>query len=234
VTEPATKQTTIVVSTHLDDAVFSCWSVIADSDREVTVVTVFTQAVPGIRGSWDALLDPSIDSLNRARERQDEDRAALALAGRTAIHLPFHDGQFGATDLVAIVAALRQMLHGVDVVYAPLAIWNAEHVLVREAVRRVRHQPRFYLDYPYALRWPVEPQQAPVGLLDAYTPRTVELDDAQVVTKLEAAHAYEGELARLTLPQLPFGAFATADSLRRETFFEPDPIDATSTSRLAR
>src|SRR5580765_4845096 len=167
-----------VVSTHLDDAVFSCWRVIADPRLDVLVVTVFTDARPEVQSAWDALLDPEIDSTARAAERRAEDTAALARAGRTPLHLPFYDGQFGPTDPDRIVEALEPTLDGVEVVYAPLAIANDEHVVIREAVRRVRARPSFYVDYPYALRSQTGPRDAPAGLLDAYESRTVVLSGA--------------------------------------------------------
>jgi hypothetical protein len=46
---------TVVVWTHLDDAVLSCWSVI-DGPGDVTVVTVFTGGPePGSLTEWDRL-----------------------------------------------------------------------------------------------------------------------------------------------------------------------------------
>jgi len=211
----------VVVSTHLDDAVFSCWHVIADARHEVSVVTVFTAAPEGQSGSWDRCIDPHVDSEVRALERQEEDRAALLVAGRTPVHLPFCDSQFGPTEQSAIARALKPYVEGADVVYAPLAIWHHDHVLVRSAVREDKLRPCFYLDYPYALKYPHEPQQKPSGLLDEYDTSEVPLGDDEVEAKLKACREYAGELARLH-KCASFGDFATAENLRRETVYRPE------------
>jgi LmbE family N-acetylglucosaminyl deacetylase len=213
----------LVVSSHLDDAVFSCWSVISDPALQVSVVTVFTSALPGEPSRWDALLDPTVDPMDRAAERRAEDSAALAKAGRTPIHLPFHDCGYGPTELLAVVDKLRPHIEAADVVYAPLAIWHDEHVLVRQAVRKLQLRSCFYVDYPYALVRPIRPQQQPPGLLDAYDLQKVPLAAAKVEQKLAACREYRGELDRLRT--LEYGDFVTAEKLGRETFYVPQPLD---------
>lgn len=208
----------LVISTHLDDAVFSCWSVIGDPQHEVSVITVFTTAMPGKRGSWDACIDRRVDSEARARERQAEDRAALMVAGRVPVHLPFYDSQFGPTEPSRVAEALDHHVETAEAVYAPLAIWHDDHVLVREAVRRIRRRPRFYVDYPYALVCPVQPLRPPPGILDKYDSSDVLLADDEVTSKLAACREYSGELDRL---RSAFGDFATAANLRRETIYHP-------------
>jgi hypothetical protein len=69
----------VVVSTHLDDAVFSCWHVLASPDHDVRVVTVFTGGpAAGVTTSWDA--DTGVDSATRMAQRIEENRVALAVA----------------------------------------------------------------------------------------------------------------------------------------------------------
>src|SRR4051794_29991415 len=63
----------IVVSTHLDDAVLSCWTVV-DSPHEVAVMTVYT----GL---------PAADSSTRLSERIKENEAAFTLAGAAIVNL---------------------------------------------------------------------------------------------------------------------------------------------------
>lgn len=210
----------VVISPHLDDAVFSCWHVIGDAQHNVSVVTVFTAAKRRKRGSWDACIDRRVNSEDRARERQAEDRVALSVAARVPVHLPLYDSQFGSTPLSRVVDALAQHVQSADAVYAPLAIWNHDHVLVREAVCRIRGRPCFYLDYPYALVYPTRPLDTVPALLDGYRSQDVVLTDDEVSRKLAACHAYSGELERLRTCA-DFGDFATADNLRRETVYRP-------------
>jgi LmbE family N-acetylglucosaminyl deacetylase len=214
----------LVVSTHLDDAVFSCWSVITDRRHDVSVLTVFTAALPGVQSSWDAILDPSIDSELRAEERRAEDRAALAIAGRNPIHLPFHDEQFGRTERPLIVEALRPHVAAADTVYAPLAIRHEDHLLVRQAIGELRRRPYYYVDYPYRLAFPIQPREAGVGLLDAYDSVDVVLTRDEVARKLAACRQYSGELDRLRTGK-QFGHFLAAEKLRHETFFVPRPLE---------
>ena len=84
---------TVILSPHFDDAVLSCWHVLA-SAGEVLVVNVFAGEPPaGALGWWDRLAGAS-DSATAVRTRIEEDRQALALAGRTAVNLPFLDSQY--------------------------------------------------------------------------------------------------------------------------------------------
>jgi hypothetical protein len=78
----------VVLSPHLDDAVTDCWSVLTGTEP-VAVVTVFARIpAPGAAGHCDALAGAR-DRAARMRERLEEDRAALALAGRSGLHLTF-------------------------------------------------------------------------------------------------------------------------------------------------
>lgn len=72
-----------VLSPHPDDALLSCWNLLAGAG-DVTVVNVFT-APPGGSdhshwGWWDRLTGAA-DWAQRMRERLEEDAAALRLAG---------------------------------------------------------------------------------------------------------------------------------------------------------
>ena len=87
----------VILSPHFDDAVLSCWHVLA-SAGEVLVVNVFAGEPPaGTLGWWDELAGAT-DSAAAVRARIDEDRRALALAGRTAVNLPFLDSQYRQSD----------------------------------------------------------------------------------------------------------------------------------------
>src|SRR5271165_7049564 len=100
---------TIILSPHFDDAVLSCWEVLAGAG-EVLVVNVFAGEPPaGTLGWWDELAGAS-DSAAAVSARIEEDRQALALAGRAAVNLPFLDSQYRQDDQAPgeIVQALRE------------------------------------------------------------------------------------------------------------------------------
>ena len=91
---------TAVLSPHPDDAVLSCWHVLAHPG-DVIVVNVFTGVRDGLEASrlawWDRLTGASSAS-DRMRDRLAEDAEALALAGRVAVNLGFVPGQYRSSD----------------------------------------------------------------------------------------------------------------------------------------
>jgi LmbE family N-acetylglucosaminyl deacetylase len=85
----------VVLSPHLDDAVLSAWHVVS-APCSVAVVTVFA-GIPEPGFVTD--LDRSHGAKESAAwllQRRREDRAALALAGRTPMHLDLPEIQFAA------------------------------------------------------------------------------------------------------------------------------------------
>src|SRR4029079_4464549 len=86
-----------VLSPHYDDAVLSCWHVLR-APETVVVVNVFAGAPPegSPLGWWDRRTGAH-DSRDRVRARAREDRAALALAGRTAADLDLLEAQYRDT-----------------------------------------------------------------------------------------------------------------------------------------
>ena len=90
----------VILSPHFDDAVLSCWHVLARAG-EVLVVNVFAaEPAAGALGWWDRHAGAA-DSARAVRTRIEEDRQPLALAGRTAVKLPFLDGQYRHGDQAA-------------------------------------------------------------------------------------------------------------------------------------
>ncbi len=195
----------IVVSTHFDDAVFSCYSVLGP---ETTVVTVLGGVPPaGVLGDWDAD-GGATSSRERVLERRAEDERALALSGSTVVHLDFPDKQYwddlGEPSTAELADGLLPYLVGT--VYVPAGIGNDQHALVRDAVLSVRSDVVLYADLPYALRH---------GFGNG---RDVVLDEAAVAEKLAASRCYVTQLTQLVDY---FGDFLTADAIGRERFTDP-------------
>jgi hypothetical protein len=151
-----------VLSPHLDDAVLSAWSVLR-RPGEVRVVNVCT-GVPaaGVLSKWDRLTGAT-DSRTRMVERLEEDREALALAGRESVALGFPEVQYRdrPLDSEALTGALHSAVEGATEVWAPAAIGGHEdHVQVRDAaLGMARDRDRvvmLYADLPYAVKfgWP--------------------------------------------------------------------------------
>jgi GlcNAc-PI de-N-acetylase len=153
---------TVILSPHFDDAVLSCWHVLA-STGEVLVVNVFANEPPaGTLGWWDRLAGAT-DSAAAVRTRIEEDRRALALAGRAAVNLPFLDGQYrqSAQAPEEIVEALRGVLVAGARIYAPgsLGDHHPDHTAVRAAALMLHAEGahvELYADLPHATvdGWP--------------------------------------------------------------------------------
>jgi LmbE family N-acetylglucosaminyl deacetylase len=211
----------VVVSPHFDDAVLSCWSLV-DSDADVQVVTVYTAGPddPTLVSRWDA--DTGVTSQVRMQQRAEENRAALAVAGREATNLGGLEGQYGDGNVDDAVLAVA--IRDADVVYLPAGTAtnddhvNREHVRVRDAALRIRPEARLYADQPYShFRAGLE---LPPDLRDRYSdPEEVQLSAEHRERKARALTCYAGELQKLVNG---FGLDLTDPSvLTRETFWRP-------------
>jgi LmbE family N-acetylglucosaminyl deacetylase len=135
---------TVILSPHLDDAVLSCWHLL-DGPADVRVLNVFAGTPAGPPGWWDRLTGAT-DAVVRMRERRDEDRAALATAGREAVSLDLLDAQYrcNGRDPLAVadvVAALRPHVDDRVVLYAPLGDCDhPDHRLARAAAIGLRDE----------------------------------------------------------------------------------------------
>ncbi len=213
-----------ILSPHLDDAVLSCWHLLTQPG-DVIVINVFA-GVPASMSElawWDQLTGAS-DSEQRVLERVEEDREALALAGRTPVNLDFLDEQYRNAEqpLAPLTAQIERHLAPGMHVYAPGAFGaHADHALVRAAALELRKKGfvvSFYADLPHATLhgWPAsvtgaappappdlaaalwERALAKTGLSPATMHREVhELDPHSYARKLEAVHSYVTQLQGL-------------------------------------
>jgi hypothetical protein len=153
---------TVILSPHFDDAVLSCWHLLAGAG-EVLVVNVFAgEPATGALGWWDQLAGAT-DSAAAVRTRIEEDHQALALTGRTAVNLPFLDSQYRQSDQAPgeIVRALRGVLVKDARIYAPASLGDdhRDHAAVRAAALALHAEGAdvaLYADLPHAVveGWP--------------------------------------------------------------------------------
>jgi LmbE family N-acetylglucosaminyl deacetylase len=114
---------------------------------------------PQMVGWWDALTGAP-DAATRVAERLDEDRRALAHAGRHATNLRFVDAQYRRRNPQRAELARAIGARASDVVYAPAGICgHPDHLLVRDcalALRDLGTDVRLYADMPHAIvfGWP--------------------------------------------------------------------------------
>jgi LmbE family N-acetylglucosaminyl deacetylase len=210
----------VILSPHLDDAVLSCWHLLTQPD-DVAVINVFAGVPSGLLAPawWDEFTGAS-DSAERVRERIEEDRNALAVAGRTAVNLGFLDEQYRPNDqpLGPLTEQIERLLEPGDQIYAPAAFANhTDHALVRSAALALRadgFEVSLYADLPHATvrGWPawVSGRNGPVSkdlagaLWDrvlaatgAVAPEVHHLDDASHARKLAAVEMYGTQLRAL-------------------------------------
>ena len=214
-----------ILSPHLDDAVLSCWHLLAQPG-DVRVINVFAGVPSATAGAWWDQLTGATDSSQRMRERLAEDRAALAHAERLPVNLDFLDHQYRDAEqalsplVTQIEAALAPGAH----VYAPAAIGaHADHELVRAAALELRERGfsiSLYADLPHANQcgWPAwvtgdRPAERPnlaavtwdlvlaaTGVLpDTIAPVVHRLDPRSHTLKLSAVRAYATQLNGLEL-----------------------------------
>jgi LmbE family N-acetylglucosaminyl deacetylase len=202
-----------ILSPHLDDAALSAWCVLRRDDR-ATVVNVFDGVPPaGTRSDWDRRTGAR-DSSERMRERLDEDRRALAIAGRPSRSIGLLEVQYrdGPVDSARLDAALREATDDAEELWAPAGIGpdaHADHLLVRDwALARAPAGGlalHLYAELPYAIHrgWPGpgpgwERFLPPEATLE---PRAERLDDDEVRLKLEALREYRTQWAALDGPK---------------------------------
>ena len=162
--------------------------------------------------------------------RLDEDRAALALARRSAVYLPFLDRHYrsSAPGAEEVAGAIDAAVPAASLLYAPVGIGGHEdHVLVRDSAldlgRRSGIPVLLYAELPYAIRfgWPAWVTGAAGNANDAadldwdaylsslpvrrsaLTARVHRLDDAEMDAKLTAMRRYRTQFPLLN--QSPFG-----------------------------
>lgn len=210
--------TALAVSPHLDDAAFSCGgtlAMLAASGWRVAVLTVFTASVPDPKGfalacQLDKGLPPHVDYMAL---RRDEDRAAVAALGATALWLPFreapHRGYGSAPELFSgpreddgivpeVAAALSRAVQEIrpDLLLAPQGIGgHVDHVQVIRALRLAEPSALVLLwrDFPYTVR--TATPKEPFGNEMAALPEArVRLTDAAQAAKRAACRAYATQI----------------------------------------
>jgi LmbE family N-acetylglucosaminyl deacetylase len=241
-----------IVSPHFDDAVLSCWTVLS-SGGQVEVVNVFAGTPSGDAppGWWDQALGTPAEAI---RTRAEEDRRALARAGRASRNLDFLDAQYRGRDEPApgIGEAVERLLAPGATVYAPASLGvHPDHEAVRAAALelwRCGHRVVLYADLPHAsLRgWPdwVAGDGTPtatdawnrtlrrVGLEpESLSPRVTRLDERAIAAKLGAVREYASQLPGF---EAIFGVpLDDAGQLRYEVEWALPPARADSSSAVA-
>ncbi|MEJ2768650.1 PIG-L deacetylase family protein [Mycetohabitans sp. B46] len=199
----------LVISPHLDDAVFGCGRLLAQAPGSI-VATVFAGIPPRAMPTppWDR--DAGFESAHEAMQaRRAEDRHALSILRAEPHWLDFLDDQYEcAVPDEALLGALRSLLdaHAQMNVLAPAGLFHRDHLRVQHAMLALlNEQPttRRWFFYEEALyrrkeglmeqrlaHWKAQGWIAqPVALVHEDAP------DGSALAKAQAVQAYRSQIA---------------------------------------
>jgi LmbE family N-acetylglucosaminyl deacetylase len=211
----------LVISPHLDDAVFGCGRLIAAHPGSV-VVTVFAGVPrhPERLTEWDAACGFR-NAAEAIATRRREDQAALALLDATPRWLDFCDSQYDETASPAeLAAALGQAIanEAPDRVLYPLGIFHSDHLLVHDAavaaLRAWPDLPAFAFEDALYRGMRGELQQRLAALARARfsaTPARLLVEGAEA-RKAQAVQAYASQMRA-------FGPNGVADTAQPERYW---------------
>ena len=185
----------VVLSPHLDDAVFSLGAAIAGATARGAVVTVLTvlagdpeSAAPA--GPWDAAAGFHTAG-EAARTRRLEDTRACGEIGAQPVWLGYADEQYerGGSDEEILARVLRETCAGDAVLVPGFPLGHADHRWLAELVR-AHLEPRLvaeYVEQPYAALWTPGPADERAWHAIASSP-------ADHAAKVRACRAYATQL----------------------------------------
>lgn len=202
----------MILSPHLDDAVFACGELLARK-TETLLLTLFAGMPPAALPltDWDAASGFG-STAEAVMQRREEDRRALALLQATPVWLDFLDSQYGEPPpVLRLAGAIATVLEREQPtsVMLPAGLYHADHILAHEAALMVRRDhPEcnwlLYEDTVYR-RIPSQLQQRLSELEQegiAATPLAFDTH-AQAERKRHAVQCYASQLRALTTPGRP-------------------------------
>ena len=181
---------TVVVSTHLDDAVLSCYRELGPETIVVTVLRRHPAAGRARRvGSRDRrhrLARPDARAAGRGHRARSRSPAAVPSTSTCSTR-----STPSCRPRPRSRQALAPILEPADRVLGPAGILNVDHKVVRDAVLLARPDAVLYADLPYALH----PDRGGFALPEEIADRGAErlelrLADAELAEKLAAVRCY--------------------------------------------
>ncbi len=207
--------TALMISPHLDDAVFSCGATIAtlvERGWRVVVATAFTKSShPATGFALECQRDKGLgDDVDYMALRREEDERATASLGAEAIHMDlpeaplrgyesadalfaeYVDGDTVDATLTAAVDALVADLKP-NLLMGPSALGgHVDHRRVLDVLLRTEgeHATAFWRDVPYVVRHPQAALDHRLGLLDEVAVTI----DPTLTKKIDAAGLYASQI----------------------------------------
>ena len=143
----------VVISPHLDDAVFGCGQLLATHPGSVVITALAgPPATYETVTGWDAAAGfrPGEDVI---AARRAEDRAALAILHARPVWLDFPDDQYGGSPPIATLAsALEQAISATELtaIFLPLGLFHNDHKRTHAAMLRVLDRHPYFAWFAYA------------------------------------------------------------------------------------
>jgi len=197
----------LVVSPHLDDAVFSVGRFLAGRPGAI-VVTMMAGAPdpPIVRTVWDKSCGFST-SQEAVKARRAEDQAAVAVLKATPVHLDFLDGQYAPANVGELADGLIAQVeqHRPEFVVGPLGVCHDDHVRVREAVLTADLEVPLWLyaDLPYCVDYPQEAAAAVEAVQSLhYSLEPGSIGTGPVASKIEALGCYPSQMQHYDIDTL--------------------------------
>ena len=224
---------TVILSPHLDDAVFNCWHTL--NQPNVTLLTVFA-GIPlaGTSGVWDKLCgEPHSDMM--VKRRRAENKQALDGLGVSIQYLNFLDAQYRTIALTAdnVLTEIINATSLQSVFLVPLAASSlrrhVDHVLLRKVgimLHQLGRRVIFYPDIPY-MSLPKHISDASLGRLLSQSSRVtglnlgyrvLQLSDTQQQAKRQAMRTYTSQYNMTNL--ISFGGLHRATKRNYELLLE--------------
>ncbi len=207
----------VILSPHIDDAVFSCWHLITQPDA--TVVNVFAGIPPkGTKTLWDRFCGEP-DSAVMMQKRKKENDLVLKSRSIAFLNLDYLDRQYRLNDLDLdeIANRIQEGFKGNIEFYAPIAagvFWrHPDHLALREVGQLLLRKGRkvsFYADIPY-MQMPMDLNKGYLRRMDQRigkllkTPlrgEITKLRPAEQELKLQAMHQFKSQYKMTNLTSL--------------------------------
>jgi LmbE family N-acetylglucosaminyl deacetylase len=222
----------LVISPHLDDAVFACGDFLA-AHAGSFVVTVFA-GIPAQANKlteWDAICG-YLSARHAVLSRRREDATALGMLSATPMWLSFCDAQYG--ELPHTIDVTRQLSRvlketACDTVLFPLGLFHSDHEITHTAALKLMHEasPLRWLCYEdtFYRRIPELVQQRIARLSEAHRVGSPVLNaDNLTSAKQRAMYSYTSQLRGLSSAGRP----GHLDALTPERYW-PLAIDEKAT-----
>jgi LmbE family N-acetylglucosaminyl deacetylase len=163
------RQSTLVISPHLDDAVLSCGHFLLTQPQPVVATVLAGNPGDGRLSDWDRDCG-FVEGDDPVARRREEDRAALEMIGALPRHMdfldrPYRDGRApnvgGVVRAEDVASQLADLVHELSPakVLIPMGLLHPDHELTHEAGSLLlQSSPEMefwaYKDLPYGLAHP--------------------------------------------------------------------------------